>query len=129
VDLKSDEGRPTHTALVHRADVVVENFRAGVLDRRGFAIPTLCARIRGLVVLSISGSVTTGRRAVAPGTTRSQCPAWCSGRRVTRVGAGGQRRAEAPGDQARGMSALWGSIFDFGAELRFAAGLFGHGAQ
>jgi hypothetical protein len=128
VDLKSDEGRPTLTALVHRADVVVENFRAGVLDRRGFAIPTLCARIRGLVVLSISGSVTTGRRAVAPGTTRSQCPAWCSGRRVTRVGAGGQRRTEAPG-AARGMSALWGSIFDFGAELRFAAGLFGHGAQ
>src|SRR5699024_1046435 len=36
LDLKSDDGRETLTALVQRADVLVENFRPGVLDRLGF---------------------------------------------------------------------------------------------
>jgi formyl-CoA transferase len=55
LDLKSADGRAALTALVRRADVLVENFRTGVLDRLGFAIPTLCALNPRLVVLSISG--------------------------------------------------------------------------
>src|ERR1700710_2674369 len=33
LDLKSDDGRETLTELVRRADVLLENFRTGVLDR------------------------------------------------------------------------------------------------
>ena len=36
LDLKSEAGRDTLTALIRRADVLVENFRTGVLDRLGF---------------------------------------------------------------------------------------------
>jgi crotonobetainyl-CoA:carnitine CoA-transferase CaiB-like acyl-CoA transferase len=41
LDLKSATGQATLTELVRRADVLVENFRTGVLDRLGF--PVECA--------------------------------------------------------------------------------------
>jgi len=55
LDLKSDDGRATLTALIERADVLVENFRPGVLDRLGFDTDRLHALNPRLVVLSISG--------------------------------------------------------------------------
>ncbi|MDT4933959.1 MAG: hypothetical protein QOK11_1851, partial [Pseudonocardiales bacterium] len=55
LDLKSDDGRDTLTALVRRADVLVENFRPGVLDRLGFPVERLHELNPRLVVLSISG--------------------------------------------------------------------------
>jgi crotonobetainyl-CoA:carnitine CoA-transferase CaiB-like acyl-CoA transferase len=41
VDLKRPEGREIALSLVRRADVVVENFRAGVMDRFGLGYETL----------------------------------------------------------------------------------------
>jgi formyl-CoA transferase len=55
LDLKSDDGRQTLTALVERADVLLENFRTGVLDRLGFPMQRLLEINPRLVVLSISG--------------------------------------------------------------------------
>src|SRR3954454_9155537 len=55
LDLKSDDGRDTLTALVERADVLLENFRTGVLDRLGFSMERLHEINPRLVVLSISG--------------------------------------------------------------------------
>jgi crotonobetainyl-CoA:carnitine CoA-transferase CaiB-like acyl-CoA transferase len=55
LDLKSDDGRDTLAALVRRADVLVENFRPGVLDRLGFPADRLHELNPRLVVLSISG--------------------------------------------------------------------------
>ena len=55
LDLKSDDGRDTLTALVARADVLIENFRPGVLDRLGFSTARLLELNHRLVVLSISG--------------------------------------------------------------------------
>jgi crotonobetainyl-CoA:carnitine CoA-transferase CaiB-like acyl-CoA transferase len=55
LDLKSDDGRDTLAALVRRADVLVENFRPGVLDRLGFPVARLHELNPRLVVLSISG--------------------------------------------------------------------------
>jgi formyl-CoA transferase len=55
LDLKSDDGRATLAALIDRADVLIENFRPGVLDRLGFAPARLYAANPRLVVLSISG--------------------------------------------------------------------------
>ncbi|MFD2090816.1 CaiB/BaiF CoA transferase family protein [Blastococcus deserti] len=55
LDLKSEAGRETLTRLLERADVLVENFRPGVLDRLGFGMARLEELNPGLVVLSISG--------------------------------------------------------------------------
>jgi crotonobetainyl-CoA:carnitine CoA-transferase CaiB-like acyl-CoA transferase len=55
LDLKSDHGRDTLARLVPRADVLIENFRPGVLDRLGFPTDRLHELNPRLVVLSISG--------------------------------------------------------------------------
>jgi crotonobetainyl-CoA:carnitine CoA-transferase CaiB-like acyl-CoA transferase len=55
LDLKSDDGRETLTRLVRHGDVLIENFRPGVLDRLGFTVERLHEVNPGLVVLSISG--------------------------------------------------------------------------
>ncbi|MGW1006360.1 CaiB/BaiF CoA transferase family protein [Streptomyces sp. NPDC002520] len=54
-DLKSEDGRELVTRLVRRADVLIENFRPGVLDRLGFPVERLRELNPGLVILSISG--------------------------------------------------------------------------
>jgi crotonobetainyl-CoA:carnitine CoA-transferase CaiB-like acyl-CoA transferase len=54
-DLKSAEGKELLTGLVRRADVLVENFRTGVLDRLGFPVEVLHELNPRLVVLSITG--------------------------------------------------------------------------
>ncbi|KGN42430.1 CaiB/BaiF CoA transferase family protein [Knoellia aerolata] len=55
LDLKSDDGRAVLTRLVERADVLIENFRPGVLDRLGFPVERLHELNPRLVVLAISG--------------------------------------------------------------------------
>lgn len=55
VDLKSTAGRSTLTELVGRADVLIENFRTGVLDRLGFSVERLLELNPRLVVLSVTG--------------------------------------------------------------------------
>ena len=55
VDLKSAEGREIVSALCVRADVVIESFRPGVMDRLGLGWDTLSARNPGLVYCAISG--------------------------------------------------------------------------
>jgi crotonobetainyl-CoA:carnitine CoA-transferase CaiB-like acyl-CoA transferase len=54
-DLKTDDGRTLVEELVGRADVLLENFRPGVLDRLGLGEQRLHEINPGLVVLSISG--------------------------------------------------------------------------
>jgi crotonobetainyl-CoA:carnitine CoA-transferase CaiB-like acyl-CoA transferase len=55
LDLKSDDGRSVLTRMVAHADVLLENFRPGVLDRLGFSVERLHELNPRLVVLSISG--------------------------------------------------------------------------
>ena len=55
LDLKSDDGRKVLRALVAQADVLLENFRPGVLDRLGFSTSHLSEINPRIVVLSISG--------------------------------------------------------------------------
>lgn len=54
-DLKTADGKQFLTRLVRRADVLVENFRTGVLDRLGFGVDRLRELNPGLVILSITG--------------------------------------------------------------------------
>ena len=55
LNLKGEEGRETLTQLVRRADVLLENFRTGVLDRLGFSMAALLDLNPRLVILSVSG--------------------------------------------------------------------------
>jgi crotonobetainyl-CoA:carnitine CoA-transferase CaiB-like acyl-CoA transferase len=55
LDLKRAEGRAIFLKLAERAHVVVENYRAGVLDRLGIGYDTLRAQNRRLVYASIRG--------------------------------------------------------------------------
>ncbi|WP_193610355.1 CaiB/BaiF CoA transferase family protein [Nocardioides lijunqiniae] len=55
LDLKDEGDRELLLRLVDRADVLVENFRTGVLERLGLGIAALQERNPRLVVLSITG--------------------------------------------------------------------------
>ena len=55
LDLKDDGDKDTLAELVKRADVLIENFRGGVLDKLGFGVERLHALNPRLIVLSITG--------------------------------------------------------------------------
>ncbi len=55
LDLKAANDREVLLALVDRADILVENFRTGVLERLGLGIAELQQRNPRLIVLSITG--------------------------------------------------------------------------
>jgi crotonobetainyl-CoA:carnitine CoA-transferase CaiB-like acyl-CoA transferase len=67
LDLKSPDGAETLTRLIRRADVLVENFRTGVLDRLGFGMARLQELNPRLVVLSITGFGHDGPEGGRPG--------------------------------------------------------------
>ena len=55
LDLKDEGDKEVLTRLIARADVLMENYRVGVLDRLGFPVSRLHELNPGLVVLSITG--------------------------------------------------------------------------
>lgn len=55
LDLKDQGDADVLARLVRRADVLIENFRVGVLDRLGFSVERLHELNPGLVILSITG--------------------------------------------------------------------------
>lgn len=60
LDLKRAEGRAVLLELIDGADVLVENFRPGVMARLGLDHETLAVRRPGLVFCSLSGFGATG---------------------------------------------------------------------
>ena len=60
LDLKSPVGRAALLGLVPQADVLVENFRPGVMDRLGFARDVLRGINPRLIIASSSGYGSTG---------------------------------------------------------------------
>jgi alpha-methylacyl-CoA racemase len=54
-DLKSDEGREAFLALAATADVVVESFRPGVVEKLGIGYDAVAARSPGVVYCSTTG--------------------------------------------------------------------------
>jgi crotonobetainyl-CoA:carnitine CoA-transferase CaiB-like acyl-CoA transferase len=66
-DLKSEDGRTLLRRLVRQADVLLENFRPGALDRLGFPVEELHRLNPGLVVMSISGFGHDGPEGGRPG--------------------------------------------------------------
>ncbi len=66
-DLRSEDGRGLLNELVRRADILVENYRPGVLDRLGFSVQRLHELNPRLVILSISGFGHDGPDSDRPG--------------------------------------------------------------
>lgn len=67
LDLKDDGDRDVLAGLVARADVLLENFRVGVLDRLGFSAERLEELNPRLVTLSITGFGADGPNSARPG--------------------------------------------------------------
>jgi crotonobetainyl-CoA:carnitine CoA-transferase CaiB-like acyl-CoA transferase len=60
VDLRCDAGREVVRRLLHRADVLIENFRPGTMERIGLGYEALRAENPGLISCEISGFGRTG---------------------------------------------------------------------
>ena len=67
LDLKSPEGAAAARALARQSDVVIENFRAGAMDRLGLGYDALAADNPKLIYCSITGFGNTGPYANRPG--------------------------------------------------------------
>lgn len=67
VDLKTAGGKELIHELVAQADIIVENFRPGVMAKLGIDYDTLQARHPGLIYASISGFGQSGPWAMRPG--------------------------------------------------------------
>jgi crotonobetainyl-CoA:carnitine CoA-transferase CaiB-like acyl-CoA transferase len=66
IDLKTAEGLETCRKLSQKADIVVENFRPGTMNRLGLDYASLSAANPRLIYVSISGYGQTGPRRLEP---------------------------------------------------------------
>jgi crotonobetainyl-CoA:carnitine CoA-transferase CaiB-like acyl-CoA transferase len=66
LNLKAAEGKEIFRKLARTADVVVENFRPGVMDRLGFSYDELCRLNPKIIYCAISGFGQTGPDACKP---------------------------------------------------------------
>jgi crotonobetainyl-CoA:carnitine CoA-transferase CaiB-like acyl-CoA transferase len=67
IDLKNPRGQEVALRLIDRADIVIENFRPGVMDRLGLGYETLAARNPRIIYCASSGWGQTGPYATRPG--------------------------------------------------------------
>lgn len=66
LNLKMDEGKEIFRKLIATADVLVENFRPGVMARLGFSYDEICKTNPNLIYCAISGFGQTGPDAFKP---------------------------------------------------------------
>ena len=67
LDLKSADGKAAARALALQADVVIENFRTGAMERLGLGYDDLKGDNPGLIYCAITGYGTDGPYALRPG--------------------------------------------------------------
>ncbi|OHC80123.1 MAG: hypothetical protein A3B62_05125 [Rhodospirillales bacterium RIFCSPLOWO2_01_FULL_65_14] len=67
VDLKSEAGKNAFTRLVEAADVLLESYRPGVMERLGFGRERLAALNPGLIHCALSGYGQTGPKRLKAG--------------------------------------------------------------
>jgi len=67
LDLKTESGKQVLWDLIGTADIVVENFRPGTLDRLGFSWQQIHRLTPRVILVSISGYGQTGPQATSPG--------------------------------------------------------------
>ncbi|MBU1335941.1 MAG: CoA transferase [Alphaproteobacteria bacterium] len=67
IDLSTPEGSDALWKLIESADVLVENFRAGTLDRRGYSYEEVKKRNPRIIYCSLTGYGATGPNRSKPG--------------------------------------------------------------
>ena len=67
LNIQSDEGQAVLWRLIERADVLVENFRPGTLDKRGFSYEDVKKRNQGIIYCSLTGFGSEGPLREKPG--------------------------------------------------------------
>ena len=67
INLKTDAGKSVLQKMLKTADVVIENYRPGTMQRLGMGYETLRERNRGLIYCQITGFGVTGPYADRPG--------------------------------------------------------------
>jgi alpha-methylacyl-CoA racemase len=125
LDLKSPAGRDAFMKLAARADVVVESFRPGVMDKLGVGYAALSARNPKIVVCSISGYGQTGPYAHRAGHDLD----YIALAGVLAMGGTAGGPPLMPGVQIADLAggALWGATAILGALVgRHASGLGAH---
>jgi CoA:oxalate CoA-transferase len=55
LDMRTERGKEIFAALVPKADIVLQNFRPGVMERMGFGYDELCKLKRDIILVSVSG--------------------------------------------------------------------------
>ncbi|SEK46119.1 CoA:oxalate CoA-transferase [Roseovarius nanhaiticus] len=110
LDLKSEEGIRTVRALLRESDVLVENFRPGVMDKLGLGAEAVMAEHPALVYVSVSGFGQTGPNAKKP--AYDIIIQAMSGLMDATGEPGGQPTmvGEALADVAGGLFAAWGTM-------------------
>jgi formyl-CoA transferase len=66
LNLKAEQGKEIFVKLVKTSDILVENFRPGVMARLGFSYEELCKINPGIIYCAISGFGQTGPDAFKP---------------------------------------------------------------
>ena len=77
LDLSKPDGRTVLLKLLEDADVLIENFKTGTMEKWGLGYDTLSQKFRGSSMPASRASAPTARSAAIPATTR-----WCRPRRV-----------------------------------------------
>ncbi len=110
LDLKTAEGVATVRALLGDTDVLVENFRPGVMDKPGLGAAALMTEYPALVYVSVSGFGQTGPNATKP--AYDIIIQAMSGLMDATGEPGGQPTmvGEAFADVAGGLFAAWGTM-------------------
>ena len=67
LDLKHEKGAEILWRLIDKADILIENFRPGAMDRLGFSYDAVKARNSAVIYASISGFGDTGVARTRPG--------------------------------------------------------------
>lgn len=119
IDLKSEGGKSEFKALAQTADVLVEGFRPGVMDRLGLGYAALEAANPGLVYASISGFGQSG-----PYRNRTAHDLSCQGVAGHLAGRSGGLPVVSYGDLAGAMFAAFAI-----ASALFARERTGHGTS
>ena len=127
IDLRQPRGQHLVRKLIDRADVLIENFRPGTLEKWQLSPALLRESNPGLVIARVSGYGQTGPRSKLPGYA-SACEAYGGFRKINGMPAGPPVRPNLSlGDSLTGLHACLGIMLSLYQRDRIKSPHFGDG--